>query len=105
MIDDTCGYLWQWHNTDINSYIDDAINRFKQDCYVILAGNSSIIGDYQFLGICRLPQAHADFVNDLLVKKFHFVRIIAYYQIPFGALNLSMIDNYIKKIIIKTLDR
>lgn len=29
MIDDTCGYLWQWHNTGINSYIDDAINRFK----------------------------------------------------------------------------
>ena len=96
---------WQWQNTIIDSYVDDAINRFKQDCYVILAGNSSIIGDYQFLGICRLPQAHVDFVNDLLVMKFHFVRIIAYYQILFGALNLSMIDNYIKKIIIKTLDR
>lgn len=95
---------WQWQNTIMDSYIDDAINLFKQDCYVILADNSSIIGDYQFLGICRLPQAHADFVNDLLVKKFHFVRMIAYYKIPFYAINLSMIDNYIKKIIIKTLD-
>ena len=92
---------WQY------SYINDAINSFKQDCYIILAGNSSIIGDYQFLGICRLPQAHADFVNDLLAEKFNFVRMIAYYQIPFGALtlNLGMIDNYIKKIIMKTLDR
>lgn len=104
MIDDTCGYTWQWHNTSIELYTD-AINNFKKDCYVILAGNSSIIGDYQFLGLCRLPQAQADFVNDLLAEKFHFVRMIAYYQIPFGALNLSMIDNYIKKIIIKTLDR
>lgn len=53
---------------------------FKTNCYLFFIKRH--VGDIaDFVGMCHLPLAYADLLNNILTKKFPYVRMIKPYQL------------------------